>query len=155
MDKRESLGEMEERVRLIKRVTRMRVTGNFILGLPGETMDDINRTIAFARRIPIDRAFFTLYLPLPGSPLFDELRAAGRLAGLRYRDLRPGTRAAPYLPDGIAPGGLRRALWRAYVSFYARPAILASMLREVRSPAHATYLTEKLFMCLIGRESTS
>lgn len=150
MDRRVTLEMMEERIRMIKAHSRIRVTGNFILGLPGETVDDIRRTIEFSRRIPLDRAYFALYLPLPGSPLFEELRAAGRLDRFRYADLTPGARAVPFTPDGMTARELRGWLVRAYLSFYLRPRVLAGVLGEVRGIDHACFLAGKVGSRLFG-----
>lgn len=155
MDRKTTLEVMEERIRLIKENSRIRVTGNFILGLPGETLEDMELSIAYARRVPLDRAYFAMYLPLPGSPLFDELRAAGRLNGFRYSDLAPGERAVPFTPDGVSPAELRRALVRAYRAFYLRPSILAKVAGEVRSLGHARFLAGKAAARLFGRKASA
>jgi radical SAM superfamily enzyme YgiQ (UPF0313 family) len=153
MDRRVTLEEMEAGVRLIKENSNIRVTGNFILGLPGETLEDIGKTITYAKRIGLGRAYFAVYLPLPGSPLFDELRAAGVLEGLRYDQLTPAARAIPFTPDGVSEQQLRRALWRAYAEFYLRPSILWGLAREIQSVEHARFLARKVASRLVGRET--
>jgi anaerobic magnesium-protoporphyrin IX monomethyl ester cyclase len=153
MDRQVTLEGMRTGIRLIKEHSRIRVTGNFILGLPGETLADIGRTIRYARTVGLDRAYFAVYLPLPGSPLFDELRAAGALEGMRYDHLTPAARAIPFTPEGVSEKQLRRALWRAYAEFYLRPSILWHLAREVRSVEHARFLAGKVAGRLVGRET--
>lgn len=46
--------------------------GFFVLGLPGETRETIRETIDFSKNIALDRAWFFIFAPLPGSELFDE-----------------------------------------------------------------------------------
>ena len=47
--------------------------GYFIIGLPGETVDSIKGTIAFAKRLPLDIALFHIAAPYPGTPFFFEV----------------------------------------------------------------------------------
>lgn len=53
------------------------VVTSFIVGLPGETEEDIKKTIALAKRIPEAMYDFNLYFPIPGSEMCDKLIAAG------------------------------------------------------------------------------
>ncbi len=47
--------------------------GYFIIGLPGETVDTIKQTIAFAKKLPLDIALFHVAAPYPGTPFFFEV----------------------------------------------------------------------------------
>jgi anaerobic magnesium-protoporphyrin IX monomethyl ester cyclase len=58
--------------------------GYFIIGLPGETVETIKDTIAYAKRLPLDIALFHVAAPYPGTPFFDEVVGNGWF--------RPGTR---------------------------------------------------------------
>ncbi len=58
--------------------------GYFIIGLPGETEQTIQETIAFAKRLPLDIALFHVAAPYPGTPFFFEVVENGWF--------RPGTR---------------------------------------------------------------
>jgi radical SAM superfamily enzyme YgiQ (UPF0313 family) len=58
--------------------------GYFIIGLPGETEQTIQDTIAFAKRLPLDIALFHIAAPHPGTPFFFEVVEKGWF--------RPGTR---------------------------------------------------------------
>ena len=57
--------------------------GYFIIGLPGETEETIQQTIAFAKRLPLDVAIFHIAAPYPGTPFFYEVVENGWF--------RPGT----------------------------------------------------------------
>ncbi len=46
--------------------------GYFIIGLPGETVESIKGTIAFAKSLPLDIALFHIAAPYPGTPFFFE-----------------------------------------------------------------------------------
>ncbi len=58
--------------------------GYFIIGLPGETVDTIKQTVAFAKAMPLDIALFHIAAPYPGTPFFHEV--------VKNRWFRPGTR---------------------------------------------------------------
>lgn len=58
--------------------------GYFIIGLPGETVESIQDTIKFAKKLPLDIALFHVAAPYPGTPFFFEVVENGWF--------RPGTR---------------------------------------------------------------
>lgn len=47
--------------------------GFFMVGYPGETVEDVEATFALALSLPLDEISFTVPLPLPGTPLFDRV----------------------------------------------------------------------------------
>jgi anaerobic magnesium-protoporphyrin IX monomethyl ester cyclase len=59
----------------------------FMFGLPGETLDTMQRTLDLAYELDPDSAQFTVATPFPGSRLHEELTAAGRLDGIDLSDL--------------------------------------------------------------------
>jgi len=60
----------------------LRVSGNFMIGYPDESIDEIFNTINFAKdrkKDGLDAVNFFLVMPLPGTPMFDEAVAGGYL----------------------------------------------------------------------------
>jgi hypothetical protein len=54
----------------------MKCAAYFVLGLPGETAEDLELTISYANRLAragVDEAGFGLFIPLPGTPLWDKV----------------------------------------------------------------------------------
>jgi len=51
--------------------------GFFIIGFPGETKEQIRRTLDFSRRLDLDRISCFIFNPLPGTRLFEECVAKG------------------------------------------------------------------------------
>jgi anaerobic magnesium-protoporphyrin IX monomethyl ester cyclase len=47
--------------------------GFFMVGYPGETVESVEKTFALALSLPLDEAWFTIPLPLPGTPLFSRI----------------------------------------------------------------------------------
>ena len=46
----------------------LRLSGDFIVGFPGETCDDFNQTLALVEELEYDRSFSFIYSPRPGTP---------------------------------------------------------------------------------------
>lgn len=131
MNKKLTVREVREQVYLIKRHSKIRLTGFFIVGYPEEEVADGEATIHLAMTLPIDRANFFNFLPLPGTWIFDQLRAEGRLTKLNFDDL--------YIHDfPFEHPKLTRKQWqglirKANIKFHARFRILAGILREIHS----------------------
>lgn len=47
-------------------------TGYFMMGVPGETVDDIHKTLDFIYEVRPDYASMSVYEPFPGTPMFEE-----------------------------------------------------------------------------------
>jgi radical SAM superfamily enzyme YgiQ (UPF0313 family) len=60
---------MIERIKAAK----MDVRAFFLVGYPGETADDIEQTVRLIRRCKIDGLILGRFLPIPGTPIFNEL----------------------------------------------------------------------------------
>lgn len=58
--------------------------GYFIIGLPGETEESIQETIAYSKTLPLDIALFHIAAPYPGTPFFYEV--------VENNWFRPGTK---------------------------------------------------------------
>jgi len=69
-DKQLNLEQVEKIVKMAKR-HKLMTYGFFIIGLPGENLQTINQTIDFAKRLPLDRAWFNVLVPYPGTEIFN------------------------------------------------------------------------------------
>ncbi len=112
--------------------------GFFIFGLPGETAETIEKTIEFAKRLPLDRGQFLLLDLLPGSELWDELRGQADIDWTRrsYQELK-------WTPDTVDAETLRRAPGRAFRRFFFRPRPLWSLLRFFR-PSQLPFVWQRI-----------
>ncbi len=52
----------------------LEVAGYFMIGLPGETTQTMQETINFAIKLKLDLAKMSITIPLPGTPMFNDLR---------------------------------------------------------------------------------
>ena len=46
---------------------------SFILGYPGETEEDMNKTIDFSTKLDADYSQYSILTPFPGTPVYSEL----------------------------------------------------------------------------------
>jgi radical SAM superfamily enzyme YgiQ (UPF0313 family) len=109
------------------------IHGTFILGLPGETRETIQRTIDFAREIDPHTVQVSLAAPYPGTALHRQAQERGWLLGDGLVDGTGAQRSAlgyPHLP----PREIFAAVETFYRRFYFRPrkimAIGGEMLRD-------------------------
>jgi len=111
----------------------------FILGYPGETEADVDATIRLARSLPLTRANFSLFTPLPGTPEYDRLSA-----GQRDRILNLGDFAeVSYVAPGLTVETLKAQQRRAFMSFYGRPRQLGRLALAVRTPGAGYHLARR------------
>jgi len=134
MEKQISLEEAESRLWILKRVG-LRVGANFIIGYPGERREDVEKSIAFARRLPLDYCSFTAFVPYPGSAVFDELLAEGRVSLKTLPDSDMYFVERSYT-EHLTAREIKSYRLRAYLTFFLRPGPLFHLVTEVRSLGH-------------------
>ncbi|MFW9869505.1 MAG: B12-binding domain-containing radical SAM protein [Candidatus Thorarchaeota archaeon] len=100
---------------------------SFILGIPGESKEDIESTIDFACRLDPDLAQFTICTPYPGTPMYDEVRENGWLTASNWSEF---TVLEPVMefPE-LSREVIKRLLTRAYYKFYTRPCLIWKQIK--------------------------
>jgi len=101
---------------------------SMMLGLPGETEDDINKTIRFAAELSPDLILFNIFKPIPGSVLYNKLRNEGKLLPVRWEDYLVKS-PRPVMAGTFTNEQLAAFLKRAYFSFYFRPRYIMQRLK--------------------------
>jgi len=71
MNKRITLDQVRTAAALLRKA-RIHWTGYFLMGTPGESLDDIHKTLDFLYEIKPDFASIGVYEPFPGSAMFEE-----------------------------------------------------------------------------------
>lgn len=130
MKKKLELEQIREKIDLIKR-HGLGAEGFFILGFPGETREDMEMTINFARSLKLDRAFFGNYVPLPGTQIYNELVNSGEISNLDWSKVFVGG-SVIYSPKGITPQELERIQKRAFFKFYLTPRRFIEFVTKLR-----------------------
>jgi radical SAM superfamily enzyme YgiQ (UPF0313 family) len=68
---------IKEQVAIAKR--HVKVFGFFMIGIPGEQELDVKQTFDLAKALELDRWTWSIYSPLPGSALYEDLIAEGKI----------------------------------------------------------------------------
>lgn len=124
--------EVRRQVAMVREAGGIDITGFFMLGIPGETREDIEATLRFARELPLHRAAFHSFLPLPGTVLWREMEESGEVA--RVDGERGFFWAMAYVPRGLTRAELRRLHRKAFLRFYLRPRTVLANARYLAKP---------------------
>jgi radical SAM superfamily enzyme YgiQ (UPF0313 family) len=112
--------------------------GTFVLGLPGETRETIEQTLAFAKEIDPYSLQVSLAAPYPGTEIYRQAVANGWLSGASGEGLVQGAgiQEAVLSYEDLEIEEIHEALEQFYRSFYFRPGpifrIVRDMLRDRR-----------------------
>ncbi len=118
----------------------------FVLGYDHETRDSIRRTLDFALESRFTFAAFNILTPYPGTPLYDTLRAEGRLLYDGKWWLHPDYRFnyAAFQPARMSAEELTQACFEARATFSSLPSLVHRLLdfkTNLRNPVRlCTYL---------------
>src|SRR5713101_4949790 len=108
----------------------IKIHGTFIVGLPGETRQTIEDTIAYACEIDPATIQVSIAAPYPGTALFRQAKDNGWLAGNGLLDdegVQKSALSYPHLPDTE----IFAAVERFYRRFYFRPRKMTVMAAEM------------------------
>jgi radical SAM superfamily enzyme YgiQ (UPF0313 family) len=133
MNKKLTVELIREKVELIHRAG-LAPSGFFLLGFPGETIQEMRMTLDLAKSLPLKRAHFSNFLPLPGSEATRRLLESGEIDRPDWRRLCYSE--TPYAPQGISREELKAFQRRAFLEFHLRPKALFKTLAEIKSPNH-------------------
>lgn len=131
----------------------IRTYGAFILGLPGESKESIERTIHFACSLPLTMSGFSILTPYPGTYVYEKHYHSDSTdyhdfiasSGVHYVDGYTGM-------DNLSPAELPSLVSEAQKRFYRRPKQIFRMLRYSNPSLLLGYC--KGFMALLLKERT-
>jgi radical SAM superfamily enzyme YgiQ (UPF0313 family) len=145
MKRGETLETMIEKINLVSSVTRIRMTGFFMMGYPDETNEDMMKTIELALKLPLQRAQFSNFLPLSGTEIYNRLIKNKELSPDSIQwDLYQNNRIV-YLPKGISEKELRNLMRKAFARFYFRLPIIRGLLKEIHSTSQLRTIIRRFF----------
>ena len=100
---------------------------SFMFGIPGETYEEGLQTIAFAKTLPLDYCNFLCFMPLRGTPMWDNLDEYGTLDGPTAYHLMS------FVPHSMTREQLAELLVRGPQEFYFRPSYMIKRFLAQRS----------------------
>jgi len=104
----------------------------FMLGLPGETRETVQKTIEFAMELDPDVVKFHIFKPFPGSKLFQELKDAGLILEFDFEKYAIHTFPV-HRTEQLSAEDIFRAQQTAYRRFYFRPRMILKQFRRLNS----------------------
>jgi radical SAM superfamily enzyme YgiQ (UPF0313 family) len=136
LKKRFVVDESRAAIALCRKVG-VQTVGFFMVAVPGDTPQSIERTIDLAREVEPDFAKFTVFVPYPGTTDYDNLKGQGKLQGAeqwsRYTSYPTRENPPVYLPDGMSVDDVIRVHRRAFRRVYARPSTVWRHLVRIRT----------------------
>ena len=126
-----TLEAVRETFKLVRK-TNLILHATFMLGSPGETKEEIQQTIEFAKEINPDVAHFAITIPFPGTEMFAMASEHGRLNFASWSDFH-FFKSAVFESTEFDIDYIRKALKKAYISFYFRPNYLLHQIKNISS----------------------
>jgi len=113
----------------------IRIHGDFIIGLPGETKETIQRTIDFAKEIDPETIQVSIAHAYPGTELYDQLNGNSFMHSEAVAD--GGGHQLPHIEyPGLPLEDMMAAVNRFYDSYYFRPRVVWRIVRDSLWDAH-------------------
>jgi anaerobic magnesium-protoporphyrin IX monomethyl ester cyclase len=106
--------------------------GYFIIGMPGETLETIDETIAFAKSLPLTLALFHIAAPYPGTPFYYEAVENGWIKAARWEDMDMDRTTALNYPH-LSNRDLEYHAKRAFREWALRPGPALTYLKSMNS----------------------
>ena len=106
------------------------VHGDFIMGLPGETRETINTTIAFAKELDVETIQVSVAHAYPGTELYDYAVKNGFIVGDNKMVDEGGHQLAHIQYPGLPADEILSAVHRFYDEYYFRPKAVFRILRK-------------------------
>lgn len=121
----------------ITKKTGITIRGFFMLGLPTETYEESLETIQFARELDPLWAQFTITIPYPGTPLFEQLDSAGEIRHDDWSHYNTwggwSDKKLPYIPPGRTGEEIKALQKKAMRMYYMRPKVFLRFIKSISS----------------------
>lgn len=128
--------------------------GFFIIGLPGETRGSIRNTIDFAKSLPLDRAWFNILVPYPGTKVFDMYRKNKAVNDIDWENIDANTGMIASGINYTDLNGPDLVYWqrKALLEFYfSSPRRLFSVINNTSIASIKTLMKTSFFKGLFRR----
>ncbi len=106
------------------------VHGDFILGLPGETRETINNTIAFAKELDVETIQVSVAHAYPGTELYEYAMKNGFMVADTKMVDEGGHQMAQIQYPGLPADEIMESVHRFYDEYYFRPKAIYRILKK-------------------------
>jgi anaerobic magnesium-protoporphyrin IX monomethyl ester cyclase len=111
----------------------MKTQAFYVLGSPGETGEQMEATVRFARKAGSTLAFFNMLVPYPGTRDFRECFADVPLEEIPWEDFVAIGEHSVLRNRDLPPGAIEKIVARANLVYYLHPLRLADILYHIRT----------------------
>ncbi|MBS3117900.1 radical SAM protein [Candidatus Woesearchaeota archaeon] len=150
-----NLEKVEKAFRICKKVG-METLGYLMIGLPGETREQMMQTIKFAKKVKPNFCHFTVFTPFPDTEVWRNLLEKGdKSVAECWRSYAQNPTEAfdpPTANEYLSKKELFDVCNFAYKSFYFRPSYILKELSRVRSVGEFARKTKAGFKMLVSQE---
>ena len=129
--------QSEKAVKTARKAGMDIIVGSFIVGAPTETRPEIENTLDFAKKIPLDVPQYNILGIFPGMAIWDEAKEKGYLTNsLEAEHWEMGIAVAKVYPDTVPYEEMKELVRHYYRKFFIRRPnfLLAQLARTMRSP---------------------
>lgn len=148
MNKKASV-ERNKKVSFLTKKSGLRFQGNFIVGYPGETEEDFNKTILFIKKTRPNNISLNLFMPLPGTQIYKRLERENRLKS-NWDDI--GNPEVPYINYADMPMLLFEKLYFKAKLQVVLPINLINFIKDnISHPFRLLYISATQFKSVIRR----
>lgn len=123
-NKGQGLADIEHSIKAVKSHS-IRIHGMFVLGSDTDDILTIRNTATFAKKLDIDSIQFMMLTPLPGTPVFEDLKSSGRLIHTDWS--KYDAHHAVFEPKLMTAFELHVETLKAMAKFYSWPAIFRNL----------------------------
>lgn len=142
--------KIREITREIKK-NKIRVKGLFMIGIPGETRETIEKTIEFSINNPFDDLNVTKFTPFPGTPIYEKIKEYGEF---EENWEKMNCLNFVFIPKGFTKDELEKYYDLFFKKFYGRPKMLIKYFSMLwKSPESVLRFLTNLPSFLKAREN--
>ena len=126
-----SFNKVERYREIIRRIHSygISIQAGIVFGFDCDTPDVFDKTLAFLRENGIAQATFNILTPYPGTPLFDRIKAEGRLLTEDWSKYNSRTDVV-FQPQNMSPEELLSGFYRVNREFYRLGNIFSRLLHS-------------------------
>lgn len=141
--------EQNKNIAAFTKKSGLRFQGNFIVGYPGETEEDFDKTVSFIKETRPNNISLNLFMPLPGTQIYKRLKEEGRPVS-NWNDL--GNPEAPYINYADMPQAHFEKLYFNAKLKVVLPLNLTYFLKDnIRHPLRLIYIASTQFKSVVTR----
>lgn len=143
--KRQTIELVREKVEQIRRAG-IEAVGFFMLGFPGERIEDMKETVNFSLSLPLVRAHYMFFHPIPGTPSYKRLL---NTCPECFRKVQSSLEMIAYVDKGLTKRQLKYAQREAFLRFYLRPRQFCALFTRIRHPAQVYYIAKRILRWMV------